>query len=187
MFLPYFSNLSPLFKIIFFGMIDKMEQATKKSFLDKIFKIAVALKGVDGFFETIGGFLLFFISQATLNQIVLFFVQPELIEDSNDLISNYLVNLVNNLSVSTQNFIAAYLICHGIVKIFLIFSLLKNKHWAYPVSAVFFIVFIIYGIYRYFLHYSALLLFLTIFDIFIVILILLEYKKVKKNNLSISA
>jgi uncharacterized membrane protein len=40
--------------------------------------------------------------------------------------------VAQGFSVGTQNFDVFYLLSHGIVKLFLVAALLKNKLWAYP-------------------------------------------------------
>ncbi len=158
-----------------------MEKHLRKNFLNKIFDVAVIIKGIDGVLEVIGGLLLFFANRNTLNQFLYFLTQHELIEDPRDIIANYLVNFAHHISLGTEIFIASYLIIHGIIKIFLVISLLKNKLWAYPTALIFFSVFILYEIYRYTITHSVILLVLMLFDILVTILVIGEYRKVRKS------
>lgn len=61
-----------------------MERCRGNKLLDIIFEWAIAIKGVNGFLETIGGLLLFLISPKTLGSLVVALTQRELIEDPND-------------------------------------------------------------------------------------------------------
>ena len=153
----------------------------KSKLLHQLFEATILAKGINGLWETISGFLFLFLSRETIRKIVLLAVQREVAEDRNDLVSNYLVKSANNISISTQQFIAIYLIFYGIMNLFLTISLLNKKLWAYPTAIIFHIVFLIYQIHRYFSHYSSLLLVLIILDIFTIVLIFLEYKKVKNR------
>ncbi len=139
------------------------------------------IKAFDGIFEIIVGSVLFFVRPDQIHGLVRLLTQFELSEDKHDLISNYLMHASENLSFGTQLFGAWYLLGHGIIKIFLVVSLLKKKYWAYPVAAVFFSLFIIYQIYRYTLTRSPFLVVLTIFDLAVIWLILIEYRRIKKQ------
>jgi uncharacterized membrane protein len=148
-----------------------------KLILHQSFEAGVILKGIDGLLEIIGGALLLLVSPGTINRMIISLTQHELSEDPNDLLANYLINFAHNFSISTQLFGVIYLLSHGIIKIFLVVSLLKGKIWAFPTAIAFFTIFIIYQTYRYFLNYSVGLFFLTIFDILIVVLTWLEYRR----------
>lgn len=149
--------------------------------IDTFFRILLTIKGIDGTLEILGGFLLLFLNPARLNQFVVFLTEHELFEDPHDIVVNHLINLANTLSVNPHGFVILYLLSHGIVKLFLIVALFKNKLWAYPVSIFFFSIFIIYEGYRFFIGHSGLLLFLIILDILVTCFIYLEYKKVIKH------
>jgi uncharacterized membrane protein len=157
-----------------------MKNLSRENILHRSFEISVLLKGIDGVLEIIGGFLLIFMSQGTLSKILFFLTQHELSEDPKDLIANYLIQLVQNLSIDTKLFAAFYLFSHGIIKIFLVIELLRNRLWAYPVSIVFLVIFILYQLYRLSNNYSSGLILLTLFDIFVIFLIGHEYKHVER-------
>lgn len=160
-----------------------MKVSLKESNIHFVFEVSILLKGFYAILEILGGFLVFFINGAYIINTVLLITQEELSEDPRDLFAHYLINASNNFSISSQHFIALYLLSHGIMKLFLIVGLLKKKLWAYPVSIVVFGLFIIYQIYRYFYTYSIWLLLLTIFDIIIIWLTMHEYKYMKKYHL----
>jgi uncharacterized membrane protein len=76
-------------------------------------------------------------------------VYEELIEDPNDFVAIHLLSIAQNFTVGTQHFYAFYLLSHGVVKVFLVIGLLRNKLWAYPVSLVVLGLFIVYQLYRF--------------------------------------
>lgn len=147
------------------------------------FEISILLKGFHSFLEILGGILIFFITKSYIVSRVLFFTQEELSEDPKDLIAHYLINASNNFSITSQHFIALYLLSHGIIKLFLVIGLLKKKLWAYPASIVIFSLFITYQLYRLYYTHSVWLLLFTIFDIVIIWLTIHEYNHMKKYNL----
>lgn len=147
--------------------------------IHKSFEIGILLKAIDGILEIIGGILLKFFSPAALNKLVVLLTQHELSEDPNDIISNMMIKMSANFSISTQNFGVFYLISHGLVKFILIIFLWKKNIWAYPLTIISLVLFIAYQIYRYTIDHSAFLIVLTIFDIIMIFLTYIEYKRMK--------
>lgn len=163
-------------------MFNKIKVFLKqKKLLHQLFEATILVKGINGIWETFSGLLFLFLSKDAIKKLVLLAVQREIVEDKADFISNYLVKTANNISISTKNFVAIYLIFYGVMNLFLTIFLLKKKLWAYPVAIGFHLVFLVYQIHRYFSQYSSLLFALIILDIFTIILIWLEYKKIKRG------
>lgn len=147
----------------------------RPTLLDRTFFISLVLKGLDGVLELVGGVLLLIVTPAQLGAVARFLTQHELSEDSHDLIANSLLHLTSNLSVSATLFGAIYLLLHGLVKIVLVWAVLKDQLWAYPWMIAFLLVFIVYQAYQILVSFSLGLLLLTAFDIFVVYLTWREY------------
>lgn len=147
------------------------------------FEISILLKGFHSVLEILGSFLIFFITKSYIISQVLYLTQEELSEDPKDLIAHYLINASNNFSISSQHFIALYLLSHGVIKLFLVIGLLRKKLWAYPASIVVFSLFIIYQLYRFYDTHSLWLLIFTIFDIAIIWLTIHEYHHMKARDI----
>ncbi len=109
--------------------------------------------------------------------------QNELSENPNDLFFKFLSQTAHSFSIGGQVFAALYLLSHGIVKLVLVYALLKEKLWAYPASLAVLGLFILYQTYQYILNHSVLLILLTIYDIIIMALIYNEYRMMKKGYL----
>jgi uncharacterized membrane protein len=144
-----------------------------------IFEVSLLLKGFNAAAEIIGGIFVWTISRAFLAKTVLFLTQSELSEDPNDKIANFIINAAQQFSVSSQHFIAFYLLSHGILKIILVAGLLKDKLWAYPASLVVFSLFIVYQVHRFLYTHSLWLVVLTIFDLVVLWLVWHEYNYLK--------
>jgi uncharacterized membrane protein len=142
----------------------------------------VAIKGIDGLLEIIGSLFLFLISPEKINSIIIHLIQHELVEDPKDIIATHLLNTMHHFSASTKLFQALYLLVHGLIKVFLVWGLLKNKLWAYPASIAFLVAFIFYQTYRYTYTHALSLILLTIFDVFIIVLTWHEYRYVLKHK-----
>src|SRR5260221_8606822 len=147
-----------------------------------IFRISLFLKGAFALFETLGGILAWFVSQQSLLNFVTAITEGELIEDPRDLIANYLLQSAQHLSISSQHFIAFYLLSHGVIKLLLIIGLLSRKLWCYPSAIVVFGLFIVYQLYRFSYTHSFWLLFITILDAVIICLTWHEWKFLQRTR-----
>ncbi len=154
-----------------------MKIEEKKIYL--AFEISIILKGINSIIEIIGGLILLFVSQQFITKTIYYLIQNEIIEDPNDFIATHLYSLVEQLNINTQHFAAFYLLSHGIIKLFLVFNLLKKKLWAYPLAMIIFGFFIFYQVYKYSITGSIFLIFLTIMDVVVIILTLHEYVYLK--------
>ncbi|MEV8148007.1 DUF2127 domain-containing protein [Arthrobacter sp. NPDC080073] len=152
------------------------------SLLDRTFRVSLILKGLDGVLELIGGILLLIVTPRQIDDLVRFLTQHELAQDPHDFLANSLVHLSSNLSGSATLFGAIYLLLHGLVKIVLVWAVLKDKLWAYPWMIAFLLVFILYQGYRIAVAFSWGLVLLTAFDIFIVWITAREYRIHKARN-----
>lgn len=147
-----------------------------------LFKIGVVLKGIDGILEFFAGIALFFVSTASLRELVDWLTQGELQEDPNDFIANHLVNFFHNLSIKTEHFAAIYLVTYGITKVGLVIGLLRGKLWAYPTALVLLGLFLCYQIYRFSHNHSPSLAFFSLLDLAILVVIWRDYQYLKTNR-----
>jgi uncharacterized membrane protein len=145
----------------------------------KLFLLSVWSKGIAGLVETIGGLLLLFIPQTGLNALVIFLTAPELAEDPTDRVATLLQRLVHELAADTKLFVSAYLLVHGLIKLFLVGGLLRGSLWSYPLSLWFLAVFIVYQCYRFTYTHSIWLVLLTVLDLIVAFLIWREYQSRK--------
>jgi len=144
--------------------------------LDRTFRISLLLKGLDGVLELIGGILLLVVTPAQIGALARFLTQHELAQDPRDFVANSVLHMTANLSGSASLFGAVYLLLHGVVKIVLVWAVLKEKLWAYPWMIAFLLVFVAYQLYRISVSFSWGMVLLTAFDIFIVWITRREYR-----------
>ncbi|HZD96817.1 MAG TPA: DUF2127 domain-containing protein [Micromonosporaceae bacterium] len=147
------------------------------SLLDRTFEIGIILKGLDGVLETIGGILLLAVTPATINRVARGIFQHELSEDPQDYIAVHVLRYTHGLTGNAVTFAAIYLLVHGIVKVFLVGALLRNKLWAYPWLILVLLLFIGYQLYRIAIKPTGGLIALTIFDAIITWLTWREWRK----------
>jgi uncharacterized membrane protein len=141
-----------------------------------VFDVSLWLKGLFALSEIAAGVAAFFISQQFLLSVVLWVTKDEFAEDPHDLIVNFLLNSVQHLSISAQKFTALYLLAHGVIKLWLIVGLLRQKRWYYPPAMIIFTLFIGYQLYRCAYTHSIWLLLISALDIVVIVLTWHEYR-----------
>ena len=156
-----------------------------EKYLHEVFELSVLIKGFLALLETLGGFTLFFLNKNFFLTLILNLTHEELADGSNHFVINYLIQHLQNLSISTQYFTAFYLLSHGLIKLFLIIGLLKNKHWAYPTAIVVFSFFTLYQFYLMLVSPSLSIFTITILDLIMIGLTYHEWK-LFSNKVSLS-
>ena len=150
----------------------------------EVFVGAVIIKGLNAILEIALGTLLFFTD--IVEDVVAGLVRNEIIEDPNSFVANYIQSLLST-TPQVQSFGALYIVSHGIVKVFLMAGLLRNKLWAYPATIAVLALFITYQMVRYLNTHSILLIFLSVFDAVVVWLVWHEYKRLQQKALSVAS
>jgi uncharacterized membrane protein len=146
------------------------------------FRVSLFIKGVFALFEIAGGVLVYLINQKFLVSVITAITQDELVEDPNDFVANHLLHLAQQFSISTQYFTAFYLLSHGVIKLFLIAGLLRERLWYYPLAMIVFAFFIMYQLYRFSFTHSVWLLVITILDMVVIWLTWREYKYLRRHR-----
>jgi uncharacterized membrane protein len=166
------------------GALERMREGTglwSEKTIHLIFEVSLWLKGLFALSEIGGGIAAYFVSQQFLLNVVLWVTRDEFAEDPRDLIANYLLHSVQHLSLGTQHFAALYLLGHGVIKLWLIIGLLREKLWYYPVAMVVFGLFIVYQLYRFSFTHSFWLLFVTAVDVVVIALTWHEYRYLRRH------
>jgi uncharacterized membrane protein len=157
-----------------------------ENILHQIFEFGIFIKFFNGVWEIVSGLVIVFLGKEAIKKVFYFLAGRELLEDPRDFLINLTAGFLNNLSHGTEVFIAAYILIHGFLNIFLAIQLYRDKIWAYLITIPVMIIFIIYQIHRITLHHSVVLTAITIFDIFFVLLAWHEYNR-KKTKMKTGA
>jgi len=147
-----------------------------------VFDVTLWLKGAFAFSEILAGLAAYFVPKEFLIDLVYWVTTDEFGETKHDLVSNLLLQGVEHLSVGAKTFAAIYLLAHGVVKLWLIVGLLRQKLWYYPISLIVFTLFIVYQLYRYSFTQSIWLLFITAVDIVVIVLTWHEYRFLQRSR-----
>ncbi len=156
-------------------------RATGNKFLSErtihfAFRVTLWVKGLFAITEIAGGVAAFFVRRQFLVGVASAITQGELAENPHDLIANFLLHSAEHLSINAQQFTAYYLLSHGLVKLWLVVGLLRERLWYYPTALVVFGLFIIYQLYRFDSTHSPWLLLITAVDIVVIALTWHEYR-----------
>jgi len=152
-----------------------------------LYRAGLYFKGLFGLSEFSVGLFLYFYTKAEIYQLFLILAQEELIEDPSDPLVAFLQQSLLGLSIDTQHFAMTFLTLHGSVKLLLIYGLIKNQLWAYPVSIIIFIIFVLQQLYYLiFATFSWGIFLVTILNIVVIGLIAYEYWYIKKQDHSTS-
>ena len=140
------------------------------------FLIGIWFKAAVGALQAIAGFALLAVSQQSLAAMVARWTNPELVEEPHQIFATWAQHGVADLGAGSRVFVVIYLISHGLIKLGLIWAMLRQKMWAYPWSIVVISGFIAYQLYRFAKTHSMALIVLSVLDAVVVFLIWHEYR-----------
>jgi uncharacterized membrane protein len=158
-----------------------MAQPKQAKKFDRVFKVSIVLKALDGLLETIGGILLLFVHPEAIQHVVRMLTQHELSKDPNDFIASHIVQSAQHLTAGTTFYAALYLLSHGISKVILVVEIFRGHLWAYKGLMILLSVFIVYQLYRLVIDPSFGLVILTIFDTFVLVLTVREERRQRER------
>jgi uncharacterized membrane protein len=142
----------------------------------RLFEVALLLKGFNGLVELVGGTLALFVPLERVNQLVLWLTASELENHPDNALAGALAHAAERLSMGAKLYASFYLMAHGVVKLFLVYSLWREKIWAFPVALSLMAALVCYAVYRFtHTHAVGLLLFAAI-DLIIMFAIWREYQ-----------
>ncbi|MEM5312404.1 DUF2127 domain-containing protein [Paraburkholderia sp. JHI869] len=150
--------------------------------LHLLFELTLGFKAVFALAEIVAGVATYLVPQRYFLALVLWVTRDEFVEDPHDLVANILLHMVQHLSVDAQRFAGIYLLAHGVVKLWLVAGLLRERLWYFPVSIVVFALFIAYQAYRFTYTHSVWLLLVTALDVVVIALTWHEYRYLRDNR-----
>ena len=143
------------------------------------FRISIFIKGAISLAEMLAGIALLFIPVSYFLNLLATYAESELREDSGGFIASHMLSLSHQAAAISGTFIALYLLSRGLIKVALIWAMLKNKLWAYPASLVVLGLFVLYQVYEIALHGSLAIVALTVFDLIVMYFMWREYQVLK--------
>jgi uncharacterized membrane protein len=148
---------------------------------ERLFRIAMVVKGVDGAVELIGAITLLLISGGTVQTLINDVISRDLLGPPDGSLARHFVSGTAEFASGDRTFAVVYLGLHGIVKLALVVAMLRKVRPAYPVAVVVLGLFVIYEIFRATRTGSVLLPFLAALDVAIIVLIIREYRQLPQD------
>ena len=149
---------------------------------ERLFRIAMAVKGLDGLIELIGGITLLLVSQAEVQRVIAAVVTRDLLGPPDGSLTRHFVAGTAEFASGNRTFAVLYLLLHGVLKVGLVIALLR--HWlpAYPVAIVVLGLFVVYELYRATQTGSVLLPVLALVDVAVIALVVREYRALRSGQ-----
>jgi uncharacterized membrane protein len=147
---------------------------------ERLFRIAMAVKGLDGLIEVVGGLTLLLVSQAEVQKVIAAVVTRDLLGPPDGSLARHFVAGTAEFASGNRTFAVLYLLLHGVLKVGLVVALLR--HWlpAYPVAIVVLGLFVVYELYRATQTGSVLLPVLAVVDVAVIALVVREYRALRR-------
>jgi uncharacterized membrane protein len=143
---------------------------------ERLFKAALLVKGLDGAVELVAAVALLLVPAAAVQRLVAEVVSRDLLGPPDGFLTRHLVAGTAEFASGDRTFVLVYLGLHGVVKLALVWALLRKWRRAYPVAAAVLAVFVGYELIRALHTGSVVLPFLAALDVVIIVLILREYR-----------
>ncbi|MEV6622502.1 DUF2127 domain-containing protein [Amycolatopsis sp. NPDC051106] len=155
----------------------------KTNATERFFRIAIAIKGLDGALQVVGALILAFIPASTVSGFTHAVITRDLLGDPSGTLARHLESATENfLHGDTKTFAVAYLLAHGLIKLGLVWALARKIVRAYPVAAVILAAFVVYEVFRAIHTHSIALPFFAALDAVIIVFVLREYRQLKRSR-----
>jgi uncharacterized membrane protein len=148
---------------------------------ERWFKAALLLKGLDGAAELIGAVVLLLVPAATLDRLVAEVVSRDLLGPPDGFLTRHLVAGTAEFTGGNRTFVLVYLGLHGVLKLGLVWALLRRIRPAYPAAALVLGLFVAYELVRAVHNGSVVLALLAALDVVVIALVLREYRLLRAN------
>ncbi|MGH3794185.1 MAG: DUF2127 domain-containing protein [Pseudonocardiaceae bacterium] len=150
---------------------------------EKMFRVAIAIKGLDGGLQLIAGLVLIFVPSAVIIQLAHVVITRDLVGVPSGRLAEHLQGAANNFAKgSTRVFAIAYLLLHGVIKLGLVVALWRKVVPVYPVAVVVLAAFVVYELVRAVHTHSIALPLFAALDVVIIVLVVEEYLQLRRDR-----
>jgi uncharacterized membrane protein len=150
---------------------------------ERLFRIAIALKGIDGGLQLLGGLLLIIVPPTVISGIANTIITRDLLGDPSGTLATHLATAAGHyVDGSTRWFAIIYLLAHGVVKLALVWALVKKIMPAFPIAVVVLLAFVGYEVWRAVVEHSIALPVFAAIDLIITVLVIREYLNLRRER-----
>ncbi|MDQ1608490.1 MAG: hypothetical protein QOE16_1222 [Microbacteriaceae bacterium] len=155
--------------------------AERRRQLELVYRVGVIVKGLDGVIELVGGLLLWL--APGLLRAVLVPLSGTVAGDHpiRNFVAYWAGHFGQELAAGSSTFVVFFLLAHGIVKVVLVYCLLREYHWVYPYALA---VLGLFAAYQVFVLVGALtvgMALLTALDFLIIWLVWREWRVLRST------
>ncbi|HEY0804809.1 MAG TPA: DUF2127 domain-containing protein, partial [Pseudonocardiaceae bacterium] len=137
--------------------------------------------------QFVGALLLMVIPPTLITGVANQIVTRDMLGDANGTLSAHLAKAADQFTNgSTRWFAIIYLLAHGVIKLVLVWALLKKVLWMFPISVVVLAGFVVYEVWRATNTHSIALPIFAAIDVVIIALIIREYRKLRRERTATS-
>jgi uncharacterized membrane protein len=159
------------------------QPARRADATDRMFAVAVTIKGIDGGLQFLGALMLMVIPPTLITGVANTVVTRDLLGDPNGTLATHLASAADNFTNgSTRWFAIGYLLAHGVVKLGLVWALVKRVMVAFPIAVVVLLGFVVYEVWRAVHTHSIALPVFAAIDMVIIVLVIREYLKLRRER-----
>ena len=152
-----------------------------KSFVHRAFWLSLFLKGLDGLLQLLGGIVVLFFEPGTLGKTYRYLTRFLMGHRTDNPEAQFIRDAAHSFHMSTEILVFVYLVSHGIIKVLLVYGLLKERLWVFPAALAGFGFFLVLEIFRISQHFYWAIAALMCIDVFVITMVILEWKKVKRQ------
>ncbi len=164
-------------------MATRLENLENKKWYDNAYFVTVAVKGFDGLVELLAGVWLL-VAPGSLHAL-LQFIFGEAVEHAGrfmQFIAEHIAHIDRDLTSGGIIIVALFLLSHGIVKIAMVYCLLKEILWAYPYALAVLSGFLVYQVYVFIKHPSLSMFLFSLLDAIIIFMVYGEWQKLRRKK-----
>lgn len=140
------------------------------------------VKGVDGAAELLGAIALLLVSGDWMHRVVAQVLARDLLGPPDAPLARHLTGAVDDVTGGGRTFVVVYLALHGVIKLALVWALLRRWLPAYPPAVVVLGLFVVYELVHAWHTGSVLLPVLALLDIAIIVLVVREYRLLRRER-----
>lgn len=155
----------------------------RTSLTHRAYQAVIAIKGLDGALETLAGLIVVIAGPQRIYAFLVALTAPELEDHPASRTAHFVRHGAENLLHASHLFVVTYLLVHGVLKLGIAISLLREiARWIFPVSVAILGLFVLFMFHRLTHHWSNWLLAFALFDVVTIALVLNEWRRVANTR-----
>lgn len=148
---------------------------------ERLFRVAIAIKGLDGLIELVAAIVLLAVPTAFVQGVIEGVVARDLLGPPDGSLARHFVAGTAEFASGNRTFAVVYLGLHGVLKLAMVAALLRKWVRAYPAVVAVLALFVAYELYRALHTGSVVLPVLAAIDIAIIVLVIREYRMLRSS------